>query len=74
MSKPNIIISIDAEEPSMHSLTPDQWKRFKKLYKQCGDDCWSDELRELADQTQIRPTWLVSAYEPSISRLYKIKI
>lgn len=66
MTKPNIIIYIDAEEPSTHSMTPDQWKLFKKLYKECGDDSWSDELRDLADSTVITPQYIVSAFENDI--------
>ncbi len=66
MNKPNIIVYIDAEEPSTHSMTPEQWKRFKQLYKQAGDDCWSDELRELADSTVLTPQFIVSAYENDI--------
>lgn len=66
MTKPNIIVHIDGEEPSTHSLTPDQWKQFKKLYKECGDDCWSDKLRELADNTVLTPQFIVSAYENDI--------
>lgn len=69
MNKPNIIIQVDGEEPSTHSMTPEQWKRFKQLYKKAGDDCWCDELRELAESTALKPKFIVSAYENDITAL-----
>lgn len=50
-------------------MTPEQWKRFKQLYKKAGDDCWCDELRELAESTALKPKFIVSAYENDIIKL-----
>jgi len=66
MSKPNIIIYIDSEEPSTHSLTPEQWKQFQEMYKRCDGEMWSKKLMKLAEQTKITPQFIVSAFDNEI--------